>query len=112
MDGKIMDEALSIMGLNRGWLKEKLDAQGLRAENVFLAQVDGAGQLYLDLADDQLNMPQPQEKASLYALLKKCEADLELFALSTQDNAAKAMYAKHAEQMQQLLHQLKPLLHS
>jgi uncharacterized membrane protein YcaP (DUF421 family) len=112
MDGKIMDEALSIRGLNRGWLTEKLDAQGLRAENVFLAQVDSAGQLYLDLADDQVEVPQPQEKASLYALLKKCEADLELFALSTKDSKAKAMYAKHAEHMQQMLHQVKPLLHS
>lgn len=112
MDGKIMDEALAIMGLNRGWLTEKLEVQGLRAENVFLAQVDSAGKLYIDLADDRLELQQPEDKASLYAQLKKCEADLELFALSTRDKEAKAMYAGHAKRLQELLKTIKPLLHS
>lgn len=37
MDGKIMDEALSTTGLNRRWLKEKLDQLGVAVENVFFS---------------------------------------------------------------------------
>ncbi|MCL6457042.1 MAG: DUF421 domain-containing protein [Gorillibacterium sp.] len=112
MDGKVMDEALVTMGYNRGWLNEKLDGPGLLVENVFLGQVDSYGQLYVDLADDKLTVPEPQMKASLYASLKKCEADLEMFALSTEDEKAKRMYANNAERMQDVLMNIKPILHT
>lgn len=110
MDGNIMDEPLAELGLNRGWLKTELEKLGVALENVFLGQVDSYGQLYVDLYDDKIELPEPQTKAALLALLKKCEADLELFSLSTKNKEAKAMYAKCAEKLDQTIKEIKPLL--
>jgi uncharacterized membrane protein YcaP (DUF421 family) len=110
MDGKVMNEPLSTMGLNREWLDTELETIGVAIENVFLGQVDSYGQLYVDLFDDQIKVPQPQKKASLLATLKKCEADLEMFSLSTKDPIAKKMYGECAKELEQIIVEVKPLL--
>ncbi len=112
MDGKIMDEPLATIGLSRAWLDTELNKLGVALENVFIGQVDAYGQLYVDLYDDQIKMPEPQKKAALYAVLKKCEADLEMFALSTRNQKAKQMYEHNSKRMRKLLAELKPILHS
>ncbi|MDQ0194355.1 DUF421 domain-containing protein [Paenibacillus wynnii] len=111
MDGKVMDEPLETLGLTRSWLHGKLEKQGLTEKNVFLGQVDSYGELTVDLYDDNVHVPKPQDKPQLYALLKKCEADLELFSLSTKNNSAKKMYEQSSEQLQDLLQKLKPFIH-
>jgi len=80
MDSVIMDEPLTAMGLNRGWLHTELEKAGVAPENVFIAQVDSAGQLYMDLFDDAIQVPQPKTKDLVFATLKKCQADCELYA--------------------------------
>jgi uncharacterized membrane protein YcaP (DUF421 family) len=111
MDGKIIDEPLAAIGLNRGWLKTELDKIGVSYENVFLGQVDAYGQLYVDLFDDLLKVPQPQLKAALFATLKKCEADLELFGLATKNIRAKQMYEECSQKLEKVIIELTPLLH-
>ncbi|MFM9281886.1 DUF421 domain-containing protein [Paenibacillus jiagnxiensis] len=110
MDGEIMYEPLSTIGFNRGWLTAELEKQGVALENVFLGQVDSYGQLYVDLFDDQLKVPQPQEKALLLATLKKCEADLEMFSLSTKDKDGKKLYEQCCKQLDSVIKDVKPLL--
>lgn len=110
LDGNIMDEPLSTIGLNREWLHTELEKIGVTQENVFLGQVDAYGQLFVDLYDDQLKVPTPSNKELLYAVLKKCEADLELFASSTKNKQAKHMYMQCAAQMEQVVTDLKPIL--
>lgn len=110
MDGEIMDESLDSMNLSRAWLQGELEKMNLTVKDVFLGQVDSYGELTVDLYADNVKVQQPQDKPQLYALLKKCEADLELFSLSTKNKAAKQMYGKCAEQMQELLLQLKPFI--
>ncbi|AZK47712.1 DUF421 domain-containing protein [Paenibacillus lentus] len=110
LDGRVMDEPLSTLGLNRAWLDTELEKLGVSIDNVFLGQVDGYGQLYVDLYDDQLQVPEPQEKASLLAQLKKCEADLEMFALSTENTEAKQMYTDCSNQLIQVIHDVRPIL--
>jgi uncharacterized membrane protein YcaP (DUF421 family) len=85
MDGKIMDEPLATIGLSREWLNTELEKMGVAIENVFLGQVDTYGKLNVDLIDDQIRVPLPQQKAALFATLKKCEGDLILFVLSTKN---------------------------
>jgi uncharacterized membrane protein YcaP (DUF421 family) len=111
MDGKIIDEPLAAAGFSREWLKTELDKIGVSYENVFLGQVDGYGQLYVDLFDDMLKVPPPQLKAVLFATLKKCEADLELFGLGTKNKLAKTMYEQCANKLQKTITELTPLLH-
>lgn len=110
MDGELLDEPLATLGLSREWLHTELEKLGVTIENVFLGQVDAYGQLYVDLYDDQIQIPLPQEKERLLATLKKCQADLELFALSTQDEKSKNMYSECASQIGGVLSDVTPWL--
>jgi uncharacterized membrane protein YcaP (DUF421 family) len=111
MDGKIMDEPLATLGLSREWLNTELEKLGVAIENVFLGQVDTYGQLFVDLFDDQIKVPLPQKKAALFATLKQCEADLMLFGLTTNNKKAKEMYEQCANQMNEIVAGLRPVLH-
>jgi uncharacterized membrane protein YcaP (DUF421 family) len=110
MDGEILDEPLATIGLSRGWLSEELAKQGVTLENVFLAQVDGFGQLTVDLYDDQIKTSQPTERDILWATLRKCEADLELFALASENRRAKRSYANCVKQLQTVITEIEPFL--
>jgi uncharacterized membrane protein YcaP (DUF421 family) len=110
MDGKIMNEPLAAIGLSRQWVNTELEKLGVAVENVFLGQVDTYGQLFVDLFDDQIKVPEPQLKASLLAQLKKCEADLEMFGLSTKDGQAKRMYERCSKELEKSIMELKPYL--
>ncbi|MNN22120.1 hypothetical protein D3C81_1354660 [compost metagenome] len=110
MDGKILDEPLDTLNLSRGWLNGELEKQGLTVENVFLGQVDSYGELTVDLYTDSVQLQPPQDKPQLYALLKKCEADLELFSLSTNNQDAKQAYEESSGKLQKLLQTLKPFI--
>lgn len=49
MDGLILDEPLSTIGLNRHWLHTELDKLGVILDNVFLGQANSNGELTVDL---------------------------------------------------------------
>lgn len=110
MDGVILDEPLANNGLNRNWVRAELEKAGVALENVFLGQVDKGGQLYLDLYDDKLKVAQPIEMKLTFATLKKCQADLELYALGTQDERMKRTYQGDSQELQKVIDTVKPLL--
>lgn len=110
LDGEILDEPLAAMGLNRQWLLTELEKSGVAKANVFVAQVDSAGQLYLDLFDDAIQVPQPKTKELIFATLKKCQSDCELYALATKQQTAKAMYQRSAQSLSGVINELLPLL--
>ncbi len=111
MDGVILDESLSTIGLSKQWLETELDKLGIPANNVFVGQVDAYHQLYVDVYDDQLKIPKPQVRALLWTTLKKCQADLELFAMTTRDDRACKMYTTCAAKLEAQLAHMKPYLH-
>ncbi|NLJ77428.1 MAG: DUF421 domain-containing protein [Peptococcaceae bacterium] len=110
LDGIIMDEPLTAMGLNRRWLHKELEKVGVAPENVFIAQVDSVGQLYLDLFDDSIQVPKPKTKELIYAVMKKCQADCELYALGTKQAVAKKMYTDSSQRLSEAIRDLEPLL--
>lgn len=110
MDGKVLDEPLSTAGRSRLWLQTELEKIGVLLENVFLGQVDTYGQLTVDLYDDKLQVPSPQEKPLLFATMKKCQADIELFALGTENKKAKKMYSLNSEKLQEAIDKVTYLL--
>ncbi|UCZ51919.1 DUF421 domain-containing protein [Bacillus shivajii] len=110
MDGKVLDEPLATVGKNRQWLEMELEKIGAAIENVYLGQVDSYGQLTVDLFDDKLKVPSPQEKPHLLATLKKCQADLESFALETDNQEAKGMYTRNAKEIEETINKVKSLL--
>ncbi|WP_129597868.1 DUF421 domain-containing protein [Anaerophilus nitritogenes] len=110
LDGNILDEPLSTIGLNRNWVKLQLDGQGISLDNVFLGQVDDDLELYLDLFDDAIQVAQPKVKQLLYANLQKCEADLLSFFIETNDEKTKKIYLYNSLQIKELLNKLEPYL--
>lgn len=112
MDGKIILESLANQSLNPGWLETELAKMNVTMENVFLAQVDSDGQLTIDLYDDQIKVPTPNEKPLLLATLKKIQADLELFALETETKQSKLLYKSNAEKMTKVIEHIEPYLHN
>jgi len=110
MDGNILNEPLFSLGLNQEWLKVELDKVGVALENVFLAQVDSSGDLFLDLFDDAVEIPQPKVKELLYASLQKVQADLSSFSLQTDNKNAKGMYIRDSQKLENLLDKLRPYL--
>lgn len=110
MDGVIMDDPLAVMGLNRAWLHTELEKTGVAPENVFIAQVDSLGQLYLDLFNDTIQLPQPKAKELLFSTLKKCQADCEIYALGTRQPQAKIIYGDASRVLSDVVRELGSLL--
>lgn len=110
LDGNVLNESLASLGLNQEWLRIQLETQGVSLDNVFLGQVDSSGDLYLDLFDDAIELPEAKVKEMLYANMEKAQASLSTFALETQDDKAKAMYEKNAQKLKQLMAKLTPSL--
>ncbi|WP_324456019.1 DUF421 domain-containing protein [Acetivibrio saccincola] len=110
LDGTPLNEPLTSLGLNQGWLKTQLDKMGVSIDNVFIGQVDSSGDLYVDLFDDSINIPQPKVKEMLYANLEKCHADFMKYALETKNEEAKNMYQKNEQKLKELKEKLEPYL--
>ncbi|MCL6454632.1 MAG: DUF421 domain-containing protein [Alicyclobacillus sp.] len=121
-DGQVQPKAFGAIGRNRGWLMDELRRRGVTdtggvpdLQQVVLAQVDGSGNLTLDLTDDAGHAPvtsAPSRPGTL-ATLKKAQADLESFCLETENPDAKALYQSCANSLQEVIRRteqhLKPL---
>lgn len=110
MDGKIIYDSLARFQLSKQWLLTELKKLNVTLENVFLGQVDDSGQLYVDLYDDQINVPEPTEKPMLLAMLKKVEADLALFSLATDHVQSKKMYEENSEKISSVISKVEKYL--
>ncbi|WP_066893363.1 DUF421 domain-containing protein [Clostridium nigeriense] len=110
LDGNILNEGLTNAGLSQGWLTTQLEVQGVTLENVFLAQVDSSGDLYLDLYDDMIQVPKAEVKEMLYASIEKCQSDLMSYSLDTDNLEAKDMYYKNSKKLDEILKKLEPYL--
>ncbi|MCL6517683.1 DUF421 domain-containing protein [Alicyclobacillus sp.] len=111
IDGHVMERSLREAGYTREWLLEQIRNQGARDfRDVFLAQVDSNGSVYVDLYRDHPPHPEPKPKAMVAANLKKIQADLETFAMETRNPEAKRAYAEMAEQLKALLDRIAPHL--
>lgn len=110
LDGNIIDESLSNRGLNRGWLEVQLSNLGVSLDNVFIAQVDSSGDLFVDLFDDSIEVAASQVKEMLYASIYKVHADLLSFALETDNLEAKKMYSENTDKIKKSMDRLEPYL--
>lgn len=110
LDGNILDEPLSTIGLNREWLKVQLSNSGVSLDNVFIGQVDSSGDLFIDLFDDSIQVQKPQVKELLYATISKVQADLLGFSLETENPEAKQMYSENANKIKKVMDGLEPYL--
>ena len=110
LDGNIMSESLSNLGLNEGWLNTELEKLGVVLNNVFIGQVNAYGELYVDLFDDANTVPKVKVRELLYANLEKCHADLMSYALECKDENGKSMYNKNCDKLKKIMDTLRPYL--
>ncbi len=109
MDGVILDEPLQKSGYTRQWLKTKIEQKGYEISEVFLAQIDSKGELFLDLYDDRLPLPPVTDRQLLLAALKKCEAELDWLALQFKGERS-FVFEKQARKVKKLIERLHPFL--
>ncbi|KOP82930.1 DUF421 domain-containing protein [Cytobacillus solani] len=109
-DGEIVYDALAAVGKSRKWLDLELEKLNVTLDNVFYGQVDSYGELTVDLFDDKIQVPTPQTRPLLMAMMKKCQADLEIFSLETESEDAKKMYEKNAKKLNEAIKILGPYL--
>jgi len=110
MDGNILYDSLKKAGKTAAWLDEELQKMGVAQDNVFLGQVNSYGELTVDIFDDKMKLASPQERPLLLASIKKIQADLEIYALQTENKEAKSMYNKNAKKMMEVQNLVKMYL--
>ncbi|KON88513.1 membrane protein [Sporosarcina globispora] len=110
MDGIILNDPLAESGKTRKWLNMEIEKLGLTIDNIFLGQIDSYGELTVDIFDDLLKVPAPQQRPLLMAMIKKCAADLEVFSLQTDSKSAQQMYEKNTQKLNQIIQKLTPYL--
>jgi uncharacterized membrane protein YcaP (DUF421 family) len=110
-DGHVLSKNLHTLGYTEEWLMGEMEKQGaFRIEDVFLAQVDSTGSLFIDMYKEQSKQNTVRSKPLLAANLKKLQAELESYAIETQNQEAKDMYAQQASKLQQVIDQTLPYL--
>lgn len=111
-NGKPIQSAIDASGFTKGWLVGELSKKGIKDfSEVYAAQVDSKGQLYVDLKDDQKNNAMSNDRQALLAKIKKIAADLDVYSLDTDNPEAKAMYKEEAKKVKELEDKLRPYLH-
>ncbi|GIO25906.1 DUF421 domain-containing protein [Ornithinibacillus bavariensis] len=110
-DGKVMEKSLQKLGYTKEWLLGEIQAQGAEDfEDVFLSQVDSMGNVYVDLYSDDLKLEVVKPRPLVASTLKKLQADLESFSLQTENQEAKQMYEKQAQNLQNVIDNISPYL--
>lgn len=56
-DGHVVDANLRQLHLSRKWLEDQIRQRGLRLDQVYYAEVDATGELYVDVRDDLGDVP-------------------------------------------------------
>lgn len=111
VDGNILENNLSTLGYSEEWLIGEVQKQGAsNIEDVFLAQIDSKGELYVDLYNDKAKQNLPEQRSLLTENLKKLQTDLETFAQQTKAPQAKQIYAQQSKNLQSLISSILPYL--
>ncbi|WP_102344961.1 DUF421 domain-containing protein [Bacillus sp. Marseille-P3661] len=108
VDGNILNKNLSTLGYSHGWLLQEIQKQGAaNFDDVFLAQVDSKGNLYVDLYNETIKDKMIEQRPSLAATLRKLHNDLDSFSQQT-----KSINGKNLEHQQATVSKLKDTINS
>lgn len=111
IDGNVMEKSLAQLGYTQQWLLDEIMKYGVRSfKDVFFAQIDSNGTVYVDLYEDEAKIPQVKMKPLLAATVKKLQADMESYALETENQEAKKSYAEMADKLNELIEAIVPYL--
>ncbi|MCF6094955.1 DUF421 domain-containing protein [Microaerobacter geothermalis] len=109
-EGKINNQRLLESGMDEAWLIGELAKKGITdISTVSVAQIDSTGSLFVDLKNSWEEYASPAHY-SLMAKFDQIAADLNNFALDTQDTHMKKQYQHAAEEVTSLSKNLKSFL--
>ena len=81
IDGTLLEKHLIYLGYSKDWLLKEIKKQGANQfEDVFLAQINSDGSVYVDLFNDKKTVQQEKQKPNLAVQLRKVQADIESMA--------------------------------
>jgi len=111
IDGTLLEKRLNYLGYTRKWLLEEIKKQGAsKIEDVFLAQINSNGNVYVDLYNDDVKVQQEKHKQELSANLRKAQIEIEAMAFKTKDKNAKKMYFNQSIELDEMIKKLNPYL--
>lgn len=111
IDGVFLEKRLQYLGYSKEWLVEELRKKGAEEmKDVFLAQLNSDGSLYVDLYNDEQKVEQESQKPQLTANLRRIQADIEKIAAQTNDKHAKKMYYNQSDEIENVIQKIKPYL--
>jgi uncharacterized membrane protein YcaP (DUF421 family) len=111
LDGNVLDKSLNEYGYTKEWLLGEIMKQGADDfHDVFLAQIDSMGNVYVDLYNDKVRIPEIKQKLVVAANIKQLQSNLMSFSLQTENKKAKEMYRSHAVKMEKLIDEMSVYL--
>ncbi|WP_156289819.1 DUF421 domain-containing protein [Oceanobacillus salinisoli] len=111
IDGNLLDKTLADYGYTEEWLLGEIQKQGAeKISDVFVAQIDSMGNVYVDLYNDNVKSQQIKDKLLVAANIKQLQTNLVNFSLQTQNKEAKDMYSQYAKQMDKLIEDMSVYL--
>ncbi|KAA9015741.1 DUF421 domain-containing protein [Niallia endozanthoxylica] len=111
VDGLFMERRLHYLGYSTKWFLDQIKKQGAKEiKDIFLAQVNSDGTVYVDLYKDDQKTQQENHKPQISAQLRRVQADLESVANQTNDRNAKQMYYNQSMELQNVINRINPYL--
>jgi len=110
-DGVIQEQSLESAGYSKEWLYGEIQKQGAtHFKDIYVAQMDSKGNLYVDLKNDKKLEPPSNARQVVAAQLKKIQADLDMYALDTENNEAAQLFMRQSDKVRMLNEKLAPYL--
>ncbi|MGN7940116.1 DUF421 domain-containing protein [Virgibacillus sp. 6R] len=111
IDGTLLEKRLNYLGYTRKWLLEEIKKQGAsKIKDVFLAQINSNGKVYVDLYKDDIKVQQEKHKQELSTNLRNSQIEIEAMAFRTKDKNAKKMYFNQSIELDEMIKKLNPYL--
>lgn len=111
IDGTLLLKRLNYLNYSEDWLLGEIKKQGAnKVEDVFLAQINSDGSVYVDLFQDEKKNQQEKRKPDIAAKLRRVQADIESIATQTKDKNAKKMYFNQSKELEDMINKINPYL--
>ncbi|KZE70017.1 MULTISPECIES: DUF421 domain-containing protein [Paenibacillus] len=110
MDGQLMEQQMAYMGLTQQWLDAKLKEKSLTVKDVFFAQVDTQGELYIDQYSDNVQQSKVQDSnQALLTLLQQCTTELQKLATGSSEQQKKQLYEHCSQSLKEAIQEMEPV---
>ncbi|ALP34871.1 hypothetical protein ASL14_00485 [Paenibacillus sp. IHB B 3084] len=110
MDGQLMEQEMAYMGITQQWLDAKLKEKSLTVKDVFFAQLNPQGELYIDQYSDNVQLSKVQDSnQAVLTLLEQCTTELQKLAADSSEQQRKQLYEQCSQSLKEAIQDMKPI---